>query len=259
MPLVSRTAVKRENAGLGQCSGMTPELAAVWEDRVVAREWWLDELAHAGTEHLDPEYVAAFDRKSPTEWSETLASLIELGVGATSTVIDLGAGTGSFALAVRSHVGRVVAVDPSAAMVAVMRSKGIEAVQGGFLTYGHDGGPVDLVHSRNALHHLPDFWKAVALERVARMLKPAGALILTDIVYSFEPAEAATVIGPWLEQAPTDPARGWTAAELAEHVRAEHSTFSWLLEAILDRAGFEVTASRYSENRVHASYVCLRR
>jgi SAM-dependent methyltransferase len=237
---------------------MTPELAAVWEDRVVAREWWLDELAHAGTEHLDPEYVGAFDRKSPTDWSGTLASLTELGVGATSTVIDLGGGTGSFAIAVRPRVGRVVAVDPSAAMVELMRAKGIDAVQGGFLTYTLDGGPVDLVHSRNALHHLPDFWKAVALERVARMLKPGGALILTDIVYSFEPAEAETVIGPWLEQAPADPALGWTAAELAEHVRAEHSTSSWLLEAILDRVGFTVTTRRFSENRVHASYVCRR-
>jgi SAM-dependent methyltransferase len=144
-------------------------------------------------------------------------------------------------------------------MLASMRASGIEAVQGGFLTYEHEGAPADLVHSRNALHHLPDFWKAVALERLARMLKAGGTLILSDIVYSFEPAEAETVIGRWLEQAATDPSLGWTAAELAEHIRTEHSTFSWLLEAILDRAGFEVTARRYSENRVHASYVCRRR
>jgi SAM-dependent methyltransferase len=225
----------------------------------VPAEWWPDEVAHSGHEHLDPEYVATFDRKSPTDWSVTVEALSELGVGPTSTVIDIGAGTGAFAVAVRRQVGRVVAVDASPAMVSWMRARGIEAIQGGFLTYEHDGGLVDLVHSRNALHHLPDFWKAVALDRLAQMLKPGGTLILMDIVYSFDPSEADTVIERWLEAAPTDSVEGWTAPELAEHVRTEQSTFSWLLESILDRVGFEVTARCYSESRVYASYVCRRR
>jgi SAM-dependent methyltransferase len=224
----------------------------------VAADWWLDEGAHAGSEHLDPEYVVAFDRKSPTDWSATVASLSELGVGSQSTVIDLGAGTGTFALAVSPHVGRVVAVDPSPAMVSVMRARGIEAVQGGFLTYEHDGDQADLVHSRNALHHLPDFWKAVALDRVARMLRHGGALVLVDLVYSFDPSDAETAIESWLQNAPTDPAQGWPAAELAQHVRAEHSTFSWLLEPILNRAGFEITDRSHSESRIYASYLCRR-
>jgi SAM-dependent methyltransferase len=141
-------------------------------------------------------------------------------------------------------------------MVALMRARGIEAAEGGFLTYDHAGGQVDLVHSRNALHHLPDFWKAVALDRIARMLKSGGALILQDIVYSFAPAEAASVIEQWLHDAPADSAGGWTALELAEHIRGEHSTFAWLLEQILDRVGFDVVDCRYSASRVHASYTC---
>jgi SAM-dependent methyltransferase len=221
----------------------------------VGRDWWPDEVAHAGAEHLDPEYVAAFDRKSPTDWSETVKSLSRLGVGLTSTVVDIGAGTGTFALAVQPYVGRVIAVDASPAMVTLMRTRGIEAVEGGFLTYEHEG-EIDLVHSRNSLHHLPDFWKVVALDRVAQMLKPGGALILEDIVYSFGPSEAATAIEQWLERAPTDPARGWTAEELAEHLRNEQSTFSWLLEPILDRAGFDITGRRYSENQIYAAYAC---
>jgi hypothetical protein len=91
------------------------------------------------------------------------------------------------------------------------------------------------------------------------MLKPGGALILTDIGYSFDPGEADTVIERWLEDAPADSARGWSAPELAEHVRTEHSTFSWLLEPILERSGFELTRRQYSESRVYASYVCRRR
>jgi SAM-dependent methyltransferase len=194
--------------------------------------WWLDELAHAGPEHLASAYVAAYDEKSPTDWGEDLAALSSLGVGRTSVVVDLGAGTGSFALAIAALVARVVAVDVSAAMVALMRQRGIEAVQAGFLTYEHEGDPPHAVFTRNALHHLPDFWKVIALERIAGLLVSGGILRLRDIVYSFDPRDAETALEQWFAQAPGDPAHGWTAAQLAEHVREEHSTFTWLLEAV---------------------------
>ena len=35
-----------------------------------------------------------------------------------------------------------------------------------------------------------------------------------------------------------DPERGYTAADLELHVRSEFSTWSWLLDALLDRTGF---------------------
>ncbi len=136
--------------------------------------WQLDELVHAGPEHLDPAYVAAYDEKSPTDWADDLSTLSALGVGAASTVVDLGAGTGAFARAVAPLVARVVAADVSDAMVERMRRQGVDAVQAGFLTYQHQGAPPAAVFSRNALHHLPDFWKAVAIERIARLLQPRG-------------------------------------------------------------------------------------
>jgi SAM-dependent methyltransferase len=144
--------------------------------------WQFDEVAHAGLEHLDTDYVAAYDTKSPTDWSEDVEALLEFGVGATSTVLDLGAGTGTFARAIAPSVARVVAVDVSEPMVAAMRARGLEAVCAGFLSYEHAGDPPDAVFTRNALHHLSDFWKAVALERIARLLRPGGALRLRDLV-----------------------------------------------------------------------------
>ncbi len=122
-----------------------------------APTWELDELSHAGQEHLDATYVAGYDQKSPTDWSEDVAELRALGIGASSTVVDLGAGTGTFAEAIAPHVQRVIAVDVSELMVAKMRERGIEGVQAGFLTYEHRGDPPDAVMTRNALHHLPDF------------------------------------------------------------------------------------------------------
>lgn len=219
--------------------------------------WQLDELARAGSEHLDPDYVAAYDVKSPTDWSEDVAALLALGVGPTSTVVDIGAGTGSFARAIAPHVARVVAVDVSEAMVAAMRARGLEAVRAGFLSYEHDGDPPAAVFTRNALHHLPDFWKVLALERIAAVLRPGGVLRLRDLVYSFEPEEADEAISSWLAAAPEDPAVGWTAAQLAEHVRDEHSTFTWLLEPMLERAGFEIRDRWLSQTRTFAAYTCV--
>jgi SAM-dependent methyltransferase len=219
--------------------------------------WQLDELLHAGPEHLDPAYVAVYDDKSPTDWTADLAKLSALGIGAASTVVDLGAGTGAFARAVAPLVARVVAADVSEAMVESMRRQGVEAVHAGFLTYEHGGAPPAAVFSRNALHHLPDFWKAIALERIARLLQPGGVFLLRDIVYSFEPDEADDAIASWLASAPGDPAKGWTADQLAEHVREEHSTFTWLLEPMLERAGFEIRERWVSPNRAYAAYTCL--
>jgi SAM-dependent methyltransferase len=219
--------------------------------------WQLDEVGRAGSEHLDPDYVAAYDVKSPTDWSEDVAALLALGVGPTSTVVDLGAGTGSFARAIAPHVARVVAVDVSEPMVAAMRARGLEAVRAGFLSYEHDGDPPGAVFTRNALHHLPDFWKVLALERIAAVLRPGGVLRLRDLVYSFEPGEADEAISSWLAAAPEDPAVGWTAAQLAEHVREEHSTFTWLLEPMLEHAGFEIRDRWLSQTRTFAAYTCV--
>ena len=220
--------------------------------------WWLDERGHAGAEHLDPEYVAGYDAKSGTEWGDEIEALLSLGVEGRSTVVDIGAGTGTFALSIAPHVARVIGVDVSDAMVETMRARGVEAVQAGFLSYDHTGDLADAVFTRNALHHLPDFWKAVALMRIGRFLRPGGVLLLHDLIYSFEPEEAGSVISSWIADAPTEHVDGWTGAELAEHVRGGYSTFSWLLEPMLEHAGFEIRDRRLSDSRTYASYTCVR-
>ncbi len=137
--------------------------------------------------------------------------------------------------------------------------RNVEFVEAGFLTYEHRGDPADFLYSRNALHHLPDFWKAVALERAAAVLRPGGILRLRDLVYSFDPGDAAEAIESWLASAPTDTATGWTRAELETHMRDEHSTFTWLLEPMLERAGFDVVDASHSASKIFAAYTCARR
>ena len=225
------------------------------------------ETASAGPEHLDPAYVAAYDRKARVDPTGDLDLLRAHGLGPTSTLIDFGAGTGTFAVAAAAICDRVIAVDVSPAMVEALRTKvsehgatNVECVRAGFLSYDHTGAAVDVVYTRNALHHLPDLWKGIALARIAAVLKPGGILRLRDLVFSFDLPDAGRRIGEWLDAAAVErPDEGWTREELQTHLREEHSTFNWLLEPLLEHAGFEIAAAEYEPLGAHAAYVCVRR
>ncbi len=232
--------------------------------------WELDELAHAGAEHLDPDFVDGYDRKQgdvpDSSAQEDLAVLRGLGIGPESTVLDLGAGTGRFAVAIAPHVHRVIAVDVSAQMLGRLRRRldetglttSVEVIRAGLLSYEPTASPVDAVHTRNTLHQLPDTFKAIALARIARMLPRGGVLRLRDLVYDTTPDRFQELLDTWFAGAVDDPTRGYTAADLAEHVRTEFSTFTWLLEPMLDAAGFDVI-DRDVRRGIYATYTCLRR
>jgi SAM-dependent methyltransferase len=226
----------------------------------MTRGWYPEERQHAGAEHLDPAYVAGYDRKATPDLDAALEILRRHGLGPDTKLVDLGCGTGLLAAAVARECRRVVGVDVSPAMleVARARSENVEWVAAGFLTYEDHGEPPQLVHSRHALHHLPDFWKGVALVRIHDLLAPDGVLVLRDLVYDFSPAETDDRIEEWLGSAAPTAAEGWTREELEEHVRDEHSTFSWLLEPLLERARFEIL-ERDVAGGVYATYVCRRK
>jgi SAM-dependent methyltransferase len=237
-------------------------------DRIVASviddtpSWWLPEPDFIGSEHVDPAFVAGYDLKQRYDPTGDVAALVHLGLGPGTSLLDLGAGTGVFARAAAATGAEVVAVDPSPLMVDVLRrrcadSPTMRVVTGGFLSYEHEGAPVGFVHTRNALHQIPDFWKTLALRRIAEWLLPDGVLMLSDLVYDCAPDEVASVIESRLASAVEDPSRGYTADDFAEHIRDEFSTFSWLLEPMLVETGFRIIAKE-SRLGMYVRYVCRR-
>ena len=196
---------------------------------------------------LDVIDVSRYDAKEDADALGEVRLLQSLGLDANSTVLDLGARIGQFTLAVARICSRVVAADVSPVMQERLAGKveasghgNIEYVSVGFLTYQHSREPVDFAYSRYAPHHLPDFWNALALVRLAGFMRPGAVLRLWDVVYSFQPAEAEERIESRCATGGSDMETDWSRAALEEHVRDEHSTFTWLLEPIIERAGFRI-------------------
>lgn len=224
--------------------------------------WLLDEIASAGRENLDAVHVSRYDKKEDAHSGEELILLERYGLNSSSEAIDIGAGTGQFAIAAAVACARVVAVDVSPVMIERLRMKvgeanlsNIELVQAGFLTYEHRGRPADFVYSRLAMHHLPDFWKAMALKRIRGMMRVGGIFRLWDVVYDFSPDEAESRLDAWCNTFGSDVEREWIRDELEEHIREEHSTFRWLLEPMLERAGFDIEEVGYSPDGFFGRYV----
>src|ERR1700694_3563097 len=144
-------------------------------------DWFPDEAGLAGHEHFDDAHVAIYDSKSGIDPGEDIDLLKQWGLSEHSVVVDMGAGTGVFARAIAPFCRQVDAVDVSPLMLNQLTAKAqqarldnISCVSDSFLGYRHPGGSADFVYSRNALHHLPDFWKALALDRVGSMLASGG-------------------------------------------------------------------------------------
>jgi ubiquinone/menaquinone biosynthesis C-methylase UbiE len=224
--------------------------------------WMLDEEKSAGRENLDPNHASQYDVKEDASVMEELALMKRLGLNGQSEVVDIGAGTGQFTVAVASVCARVVAVDVSPVMLGVLKAKvsasrlpNVEVVQSGFLTYEHQGRQADFVYSRYALHHLPDFWKALALQRLRHIVRTGGVLRLWDVVYNFDPSEAKDRFDAWCATLNDNSEDGWVRADLEEHIRDEHSTFTWLLEPMIERGGFHIENVEYSPDGIFAKYV----
>jgi ubiquinone/menaquinone biosynthesis C-methylase UbiE len=221
-----------------------------------------DEFKHIGVDFADPQQVQTYDARQKTSLERAAQLVQRWGIRSGDVVIEYGSGTGAFALAAAMRAARVTAVDISRPMLDYARSKAqqlgvmnVSFVNSGFLSYQQAAESADMIVTEFAFHHLPDFWKAVALRRIINLLKPGGALYLHDVVFSFEADQYEQRLGEWIDSVASDAGTGFSRADFEQHIRDEYSTFSWILEGLLRRAGFSIVEQNYLAP-TYAEYLC---
>lgn len=223
-----------------------------------------DEFIHTGTNFSEIEKVEAYDAKMSKfrdYKKESELILDALGITRDGTLLEIGTGTGHFAVEASRRCKRVVAVDVSNAMLDYAKSRAeregitnIEWAHAGFLSFDFPKESFDCVVSNASLHHLPDFWKAIAIDRVHGSLKPKGVFFLGDVVFSCGVEEIESKVNAWIE--------GYTTIdeelhrEARGHIKEEYSTYSWIIEGMLERAGFRYRILAESNNFM--AYLCTR-
>lgn len=137
------------------------------------------------------------------------------GLTRSSTVVDLAAGTGKLTRPLTAVAGTVVAVEPSAAMLAALRGlvPQVRAVRGAAEAMPLPAGSADAVVVGEAFHW---FDVETAGREIARVLRPGGGLALLwnrELPEDPEPlwrARIRELVGPQLRALGSFPAGGTT-------------------------------------------------
>ena len=115
-----------------------------------------------------------------------------------------------------------------------------------------------MVTTKSALHQLPDFWKQTALLNIAGCLRPGGLLYIWDVIFTFPPADYAQHLQTMIDDLGHTDGRGFSREDFETHIREEFSTYAWILEGLLDRAGFDIVSSDFPRP-THGEFLCRRR
>jgi SAM-dependent methyltransferase len=149
-------------------------------------------------------------------------------------LLDAGCGTGSFAVALAPHVGRVSLIDASEEMLAVAEAKlaagsgdlRVDARVGTLQDLPFDDASFDAVMTNQVLHHLgdpaADEWPQH--ERVfaeyARVLRPGGVLLVNTTTH--EQIRHGWWAFSLIPDAVTEMCRRYAPLEVLEPLAAEH-------------------------------------
>lgn len=219
---------------------------------MLARDWYYNERRRLG---LDSAVASLCERNDD---SEIRATLTMLGVQRGWKLADIGCGNGSLACEAAVMGAEVDAVDISPAMLELAkiqardRRVAIRTQTKGLLSFAFEPGSYDLVVSEFALHHLPDFWKAVAMARIYRALKPGACFFLRDIVFVSMPDGSERSVEQWADFNIKN--QDFSRDSVVTHMRDEYSTFGWVIERMLTDTGFVLVSVDYHAP-LHGTYL----
>lgn len=226
--------------------------------------WQYDEFKQVGTDYGSEAEVDIYDARHGEfrdVEAESISVLDSLKINERDTLIDFGSGTGTFAILSARRCAKVYAVDVSKIMLDRAKSEAtkagvtnIEFRHAGFLTYDHADQPVDAIVTTLAFHHLPDFWKGIALKRMNNMLKLGGRFYIHDVI--LEEKDAIDNIQALIDK--LGAVGGKKLQDDAErHFKDEYSTYDWVMDELLSRAGFRVK-SKHMDGGVLGTHICTK-
>ena len=222
---------------------------------MLARDWYYNERRRLG---LNSAVASIYDRHDDSD-VRARAALTMLGVERGWQVADIGCGNGVLACEAAQMGAEVDAIDISPAMLALAeiqardRKVAIRTQSAGLLSFAYQPNSYDLIVSEFALHHLPDFWKAVALSRIFSRAEARRELLscATSSSSARRTAPSATS-----RRGPTSASRTtiFDRDSVVTHMRDEYSTFGWVIERMLTDVGFTLISVDYHAP-LHGTYL----
>src|SRR3954463_1432089 len=221
---------------------------------MLARDWYYNERRSIG---IDSTVASIYDGQDDSDL-RARAALTMLGVQRGWRVADIGCGNGVMACEAALMGAEGDAIDISPPMLALCKNQAsdrkvtIRTQSAGLLSFAYQPDSYDLIVSEFALHHLPDFWKAVALARIFSALKPGSNFYLRDIVFVSMPDGADRDVEQWADF--TIKNHDFEREGVVTHMRDEYSTFGWVIERMLTDVGFQTVSADYRAT-LHGTYL----
>ncbi|MDH3975383.1 MAG: methyltransferase domain-containing protein [Deltaproteobacteria bacterium] len=228
------------------------------------KDWIYNEFNHVGADYSKKEITDVYDEQMESfrDYEKEVEDfLVHLNISNPQdlTVIDMGCGTGAFSIHASKYFKKIYAIDVSQEMLNIasfkasrLNIKNVEFCHSGFLQF-QPGEEADIINTKWAFHHLPDYWKQAGLLNMNKMLKPGGILFLSDLVYRFTPdyeAKTEALLAELSKEFSKE-----FVDETKVHIRDEYSTFDWILEGMIERAGFSIEKSN-TDNDLASEYFC---
>lgn len=221
---------------------------------MLARDWYYTQRRRVG---IDTAVASIYGRDDDSD-VRARQTLKMLGVEPGWRVADIGCGNGVLACEAALMGADVDAIDISPAMLTLAniyardRRARIRTQPAGLLSFAYQPNSYDLIVSEFTLHHLPDFWKAVALSRIFNALKPGCEFYLRDIVFVSMPDGVERDVEGWADFSIKN--HDFEREGVVTHMRDEYSTFGWVMERMLTEVGFTLVSADYHAP-LHGTYL----
>lgn len=233
-------------------------------ENILNKNYYYNEFKSLGTNYNDMREIEIYDKRMSSLRDikkETEDIIKALDIKEQDTLVEIGCGTGEFSIEAAKRCKFVLALDVSKNMLNYAKNKAhkrrvnnINFYNAGFLSYAHKGDLFDFAVSSMALHHLPDFWKLIALKNIKSMLKNNGKFYLYDVVFSFDFDFFEKSVEDWINQA-----EDYRMKEsMRKHISEEFSTTSEIMEKLINHSGFIIKSKEYKSG-FFAKYLCIKK